>query len=193
MEGDVFATATFFHAQTISIHSLRMEGDHRQRRRRQREGISIHSLRMEGDDYARLFFQKILYFNPLPPHGGRHISDGRCVEEWEISIHSLRMEGDICHQYFLSFVCISIHSLRMEGDHILGVESQFPIYFNPLPPHGGRPSPHKPITPFCNISIHSLRMEGDYAEHLQYQFPNVFQSTPSAWRETSPFQAFGQC
>ena len=34
--------------------------------------ISIHSLRMEGDDYARLFFQKILYFNPLPPHGGRH-------------------------------------------------------------------------------------------------------------------------
>ena len=35
------------------------------------ESISIHSLRMEGDS---LFFakeNKRNYFNPLPPHGGR--------------------------------------------------------------------------------------------------------------------------
>ena len=58
---------------------------------------------------------------------------------------------------------ISIHSLRMEGDQAYTSITLFDFDFNPLPPHGGRPSPHKPITPFCNISIHSLRMEGDVA------------------------------
>ena len=42
------------------------------------------------------------------------------------------------------------------------------FHFNPLPPHGGRPSPHKPITPFCSISIHSLRMEGDHVLVCQF-------------------------
>ena len=34
------------------------------------------------------------YFNPLPPHGGRHWIDGFFDKFAKISIHSLRMEGD---------------------------------------------------------------------------------------------------
>ena len=34
--------------------------------------ISIHSLRMEGDRCCQQRFFRTTYFNPLPPHGGRH-------------------------------------------------------------------------------------------------------------------------
>ena len=79
-------------------------------------------------------------------------------------------------------------------------------YFNPLPPHGGRPAAASYLPPHEGISIHSLRMEGDrYAvcgnvaaanfnplpPHGGRLSPDVlypetlgFQSTPSAWRET---------
>ena len=71
-------------------------------------------------------------------------------------------------RYFVALfaLCISIHSLRMEGDpffHLYPPSSQ--EYFNPLPPHGGRPVVSSPNTPY----IFS------------------FQSTPSAWRETWNF------
>ena len=79
---------------SISIHSLRMEGDPKRAERllaglifqstpsawretvRQlseefRRLISIHSLRMEGDCRTVRAHCKDLYFNPLPPHGGR--------------------------------------------------------------------------------------------------------------------------
>ena len=56
---------------------------------------------------------------------------------------------------------ISIHSLRMEGDYIdLGYLCGG-VYFNPLPPHGGRQDKLPVEANFENISIHSLRMEGD--------------------------------
>ena len=63
---------------------------------------------------------------------------------------------------------ISIHSLHTEGDFIFVVVHQPCDYFNPLPPHGGRPiiSPHVP--------------------HLV-----KFQSTPSTRRETV-LQVVGQ-
>ena len=35
------------------------------------------------------------------------------------------------------------------------------IYFNPLPPHGGRPTNAAMSGIVVDISIHSLRMEGD--------------------------------
>ena len=56
--------------------------------------ISIHSLRMEGDseDFIKELFG--IYFNPLPPHGGRLLDQGHAVGIVFISIHSLRMEGD---------------------------------------------------------------------------------------------------
>ena len=79
--------------------------------------ISIHSLRMEGDHCCWEDSLNILHFNPLPPHGGRRwslIEDGAYRE---ISIHSLRMEGDVSLSWLsLTIGQISIHSLRMEGD-----------------------------------------------------------------------------
>ena len=57
-----------------------------------------------------------MYFNPLPPHGGRLIKGVNWAGGYIISIHSLRMEGD------------SRVALREDRG----------IYFNPLPPHGGR-------------------------------------------------------
>ena len=78
--------------QTISIHTLRMEGDHRGGGRQRPGRISIHTLRMEGDtrtthsSSSRIVFQSTpsawrvtrpsqrghrpTDFNPHPPHGG---------------------------------------------------------------------------------------------------------------------------
>ena len=79
------------------------------------------------------------HFNPLPPHGGRHLLYIFYYTTKCISIHSLRMEGDPAIATTVPYTSISIHSLRMEGDAML------------LPIFGGAE----------NISIHSLRMEGD--------------------------------
>ena len=82
-----------------------------------RNTISIHSLRMEGDpDAARSVASSTPNFNPLPPHGGRLVTICREFQEFFISIHSLRMEGDLIVFVFFSGIVISIHSLRMEGD-----------------------------------------------------------------------------
>ena len=67
----------------------------------------------------------------------------------------------------------------------VAVLSNGKIYFNPLPPHGGR-HPERCTPPYWQgISIHSLRMEGDENIPECVQGDNGFQSTPSAWRETT--------
>ena len=80
------------------------------------------------------------------------------------------------------------------------------FHFNPLPPHGGRPSVTSLFVLPGVISIHSLRMEGDVPrrpcggqqknfnplpphggrrnQHGYQDTENGFQSTPSVWRET---------
>ena len=80
--------------QSISIHSLRMEGDGRFCRTKLHLFISIHSLRMEGDTLNLNRFPEKYHFNPLPPHGGRRFLSSSCKSPFGISIHSLRMEGD---------------------------------------------------------------------------------------------------
>ena len=151
----------------------------------QRYGISIHSLRMEGDLKNQVLggnlhiFQSTpsawretrvsacrrgsgRYFNPLPPHGGRHLHR-IIISVLLISIHSLRMEGD--QPLFYDYIRrsgISIHSLRMEGDSARSRRMCDMPYFNPLPPHGGRLALTSAVRPFP-----------------------IFQSTPSAWRETA--------
>ena len=101
--------------------------------------ISIHSLRMEGDVISKLLPPEVAHFNPLPPHGGRLSVSLVSNDCFCISIHSLRMEGDVLQVVGQStghhfnplpphggrqiptkrsgpLVGISIHSLRMEGD-----------------------------------------------------------------------------
>ena len=66
------STYTFRRYETISIHTLRMEGDHDGSGNQSIPGaISIHTLRMEGDGH-----------------------DGSRVMYKNISIHTLRVEGD---------------------------------------------------------------------------------------------------
>ena len=94
------------------------------------------------------------------------------------------MEGDNeCPEIIANF-CISIHSLRMEGDVYMTIIYYNYIYFNPLPPHGGRPCKYTNSSNEIAISIHSLRMEGDAVARKENFSINRFQSTPSAWRET---------
>ena len=126
-------------ALTISIHSLRVEGDRKTFAVDLYRRISIHSLRVEGDATEDAHGSGSGHFNPLPPCGGRHyVTSGRGLMG-AISIHSLRVEGD-CLRTAIGGKNgkISIHSLRVEGD--CRVQRH---------PHG---SP---------ISIHSLRVEGD--------------------------------
>ena len=76
----------------------------------------------------------------------------------------------------------------MEGDYIdLGYLCGG-VYFNPLPPHGGRHWIDGFFDKFAKISIHSLRMEGDYWISVTLLESFSFQSTPSAWRETGKIQ-----
>ena len=116
-----------------------MEGDLDDARENRTLTISIHSLRMEGDssflliDFmvhhfnplppyggrllrSRLSIDCVINFNPLPPYGGRLCDNIRRDFGISISIHSLRMEGDLRHRPTPLVYLISIHSLRMEGD-----------------------------------------------------------------------------
>ena len=78
--------------------------------------ISIHSLRVEGDVLRLSVRLKIADFNPLPPCGGRQGVDMKNKKE-SISIHSLRVEGDqMISAREANAMMISIHSLRVEGD-----------------------------------------------------------------------------
>ena len=123
--------------------------------------ISIHSLRMEGDLPFLSFLSNFLYFNPLPPHGGRPLfylhlctsqmyfnplpphggrllclTFGQTLTTFQ-STPSAWRETD-CREQYTRASFISIHSLRMEGDF-----------------------QQRPMCAAPSISIHSLRMEGD--------------------------------
>ena len=162
------------HVPLISIHSLRMEGDLFMLTVSPPLYISIHSLRMEGDILLFCSPRHRGHFNPLPPHGGRLVTE------------KIQLIGMIISSVWSVLrKIISIHSLRMEGDSVRHIITNFLCYFNPLPPHGGR---------LRTVSLHSgiNRHFNPLPPHggRQYQKNNkamidLFQSTPSAWRETS--------
>ena len=211
MEGDTLRMGGHCIHWTISIHSLRMEGDFSGWLRPVDPEIfqstpSAWRETLRNRDLPR----PGIHFNPLPPHGGRHSKGVSISEMIDISIHSLRMEGDALDsvEYRQAFIfqstpsawretfrslqksiswifqstpsawretntecvvmrlhSISIHSLRMEGDQRVQTGATIHAYFNPLPPHGGRHLCCCDLTLQCGISIHSLRMEGDRRCH----------------------------
>ena len=214
MEGDFVCRVRFIRQHRISIHSLRMEGDF------------LRHCRSGGG---------CADFNPLPPHGGRlvdaayqtyvvtfqstpsawrettHVWDTVVVSAFQSTPSAWRetqKRWEHCRIYD-----ISIHSLRMEGDRCCFYVAALALNFNPLPPHGGRPSSTHFSGRRKKISIHSLRMEGDAEKsgvsYSAYHFNPLpphggrpssthfsgrrkkFQSTPSAWRETVPVDSAG--
>ena len=147
-----------------------------------------------------------MYFNPLPPHGGRlpcgserrsgyifqstpsawretnreHLYDKQLLFQ---STPSAWRETLIVFLGIFEFI-ISIHSLRMEGDRILAIlPPDIIISIHSLRMEGDVRS--RFLLPQLQISIHSLRMEGDENRTLPSGAATIFQSTPSAWRETS--------
>ena len=183
-----------------------MEGDPSLAAFRHECVISIHSLRVEGDNVAVFVQAKQLYFNPLPPRGGRLI---RILAAFiannfnPLPPRGGRPLGE-CSPHF--HISISIHSLRVEGDGVLFGQTLPSRYFNPLPPRGGR-RPQKfsrgaetnfnPLPPrggrrcrsrfpFGSWNFNPLPPRGGrhYAIGIRLFFV-LFQSTPSAWRETS--------
>ena len=71
-----------------------MEGDEKQTAAAAVGTISIHTLRMEGDTCGQFPKSAPFDFNPHPPYGGwlsLHTERGLSPT---ISIHTLRMEGD---------------------------------------------------------------------------------------------------
>ena len=94
-----------------------MEGDKKKEEMSSQKEISIHSLRMEGDKLDVDHNGKLDYFNPLPPHGGRHLqTDGLIFPKTFQSTPSAWRETNIDNVGYLRYRLISIHSLRMEGD-----------------------------------------------------------------------------
>ena len=80
--------------------------------------ISIHSLRLEGDKSTHGNLVDAMYFNPLPPYGGRHLFD-------------------LVHNIVKYFNPLPPYGGRPVRNDLDGVEWK---YFNPLPPYGGRQS-----------------------------------------------------
>ena len=148
---------------SISIHSLRMEGDYAMGAALGRMlWISIHSLRMEGDWNLDTGQASIDHFNPLPPHGGRRFAADVMYSKLSISIHSLRMEGDIAQsfQFCRKIVFQSTPSAWRETVALVVV---LPIVcaFQSTPSAWRETLSPAPIIRQFVISIHSLRMEGD--------------------------------
>ena len=184
MEGDLNFPETFldfFHFNPLPPYG----GRHRWNiRNSTRESISIHSLRMEGDprfsDPAKfhVLFQStpsvwretkelsgvqifFCYFNPLPPYGGRPIpATARQNNQSFQSTPSVWRETQT----------VLVH-LDLHGD------------FNPLPPYGGRQvflvygSPLSGFQSTPSVWRETFQMVGVLRN-------GKFQSTPSVWRET---------
>ena len=106
--------------------------------------------------------------------------------ETPISIHSLRMEGDVRHSLKLdreeAFQSTPSAWRETPSDHGTGGADG---YFNPLPPHGGRPD--APLRPVAVCHFNPLPPHGGRQDIMYDRNRNkIFQSTPSAWRETDP-------
>ena len=69
VEGDHLPYALIFQ-RLISIHTLRVEGDNLKVQKNKKMSISIHTLRVEGDVGLDYFSKRRKYFNPHPPSGG---------------------------------------------------------------------------------------------------------------------------
>ena len=125
--------------QTISIHSLRMEGDRITLKVDCQESISIHSLRMEGDNTPYIFSKASFAFQSTPSAWRETYAFAIKPHAYDVfqSTPSAWRETPVEHYFSIrnsfqstpsawretrafddSIIAqyISIHSLRMEGD-----------------------------------------------------------------------------
>ena len=168
---------------SISIHSLRVEGDSVWYNAGRAASISIHSLRVEGDGGQMQLDKFYKSFQSTPSVWRETLAQGLPVALIPISIHSLRVEGDDRQRKTYRKAGISIHSLRVEGDHNNKMYMRSWDDFNPLPPCGGR----LPAFPAQVHPMHFNSLPPCGGRHFTPDLiitNKVFQSTPSVWRET---------
>ena len=145
----------------ISTHALREEGD----RDRQHHGpphrISTHALREEGDFATANLRNRISYFYPRPPRGGRPLAADTPLQAPVFLPTPSARRATCSIRWAVHFYRISTHALREEGDCSSPHRQHSPQHFYPRPPRGGRRYNlfHK-LTPSI-ISTHALREEGD--------------------------------
>ena len=129
-----------FNGFLISIHSLRMEGDGQEFASiRSETSISIHSLRMEGDDERGRRVCAAENFNPLPPHGGRRME--QCTffrPEVFQSTPSAWRETSYTSCSLSAMLAFQSTPSAWRETSLRQTFHECPLYFNPLPPHGGR-------------------------------------------------------
>ena len=162
--------------------------------------ISIHALRVEGDHLQKVNIFLIIYFYPRPPGGGRLACGTLCVTA--LVYFYPRPPGGGRPRNSRRAVRvprhISIHALRVEGDGCRRSKTDKSSYFYPRPPGGGRPQqdtdaigiylflstpsgwratlPQSPRSSTRSISIHALRVEGD--AHRSKPVPNCLYFYP---------------
>ena len=198
---------------SISIHTLREEGDLGCRLGQRQDWISIHALREEGDDLQELEAGLISDFYPRPPRGGRRrpltaarsvllflstpsarrATSANVLKEQVfifLSTPSARRATSRTRGFLLQF-SISIHALREEGDRSLPQPTPASAYFYPRPPRGGRP-PHTARNLMgYRISIHALREEGDMTSISSTgSSPNFYPRPPRGGRRDPEAAAY---
>ena len=95
------AACAALHADAISIHALREEGDSSPFfKGKIAVLISIHALREEGDVVIRMIAAWSIEFLSTPSARRATLEFGQCLWRFRISIHALREEGD---ERFTSF------------------------------------------------------------------------------------------
>ena len=126
--GEVFQSTPSAWRETIMYFVSKME-----------KLISIHSLRMEGDHIFESVLCEISNFNPLPPHGGRPY--GSRVIQCPLNFNPLPPHGGRRKTTCGMSTQAAFQSTPSAWRETL----LLPFFlfsrshFNPLPPHGGRP------------------------------------------------------
>ena len=194
---------------TISIHSLRVEGDVAGDDLRDTVGNFNPLPPCGGRLPICLKPASLNDFNPLPPCGGRHYSTlaPMCqMESMEFqSTPSVWRETYQIGAFFatpvfqstpsvwretrtpeqlLKSLNISIHSLRVEGDEMYRQSAAQQTLFQSTPSVWRETQTLWAALSTSSISIHSLRVEGDPRGRRRTSQRQKFQSTPSVWRET---------
>ena len=170
--------------------------------------ISIHALRVEGDHPSAKSISKKFYFYPRPPGGGRpfQLSTGLPQKHF----YPRPPGGGRRAPFFaLCSICRFLstpsgwratrtHKITEHHTVFLSTPSGWRAthsiyqdmlklrYFYPRPPGGGRQVDALTDEFASAISIHALRVEGDCAaEDVDFAYGG-FLSTPSGWRATAP-------
>ena len=111
------------------------------------ELISIHALRVEGDHADVVNWFVDMHFYPRPPGGGRPGLPAGRKSRRQISIHALRVEGDgqqwVCDEIDLKFLSTP-SGWRATPDLYIMQRGGWDFY--PRPPGGGRLDLREPTT-----------------------------------------------